>query len=102
MMPRVKKWFKMLNSLQHECLAALFSVHTNTSDAAALQTLTRIPDVEHRWLELSARWFQRIRHRDSQHIVTVVRLVSQGHHPWNKSSFAAMDSNEILNTFGLA
>ena len=31
-------------------------------------------------------------------MVTVVRLASRGHHIWNKSSFAAMDSNEILNT----
>ena len=51
MMPPLSKYSRKLDSLQNKCLNALFSTYINTSKSA-LETLTHLPNMSHRWKEL--------------------------------------------------
>jgi hypothetical protein len=72
MMPPIKKWFLKLDKLQTKCLNGLFSTYSNTSKAA-LETITHLPDMSHRWKELSFRWKIRLLKRSSRHMATIAR-----------------------------
>lgn len=71
-MPAVKTYANSLDSIQQECLSALFSVGKKTS-RAAMNVLCALPDMHHRHLELNARWQARLARRDNAHLA--VRLM---------------------------
>ena len=88
MMPPVVKYFTKLDRLQIKCLNALFSTYINTSKAA-LETITHLPNMAHRWKELSFRWKTQLLVRDQKHIVTIARGRSLGYLK-RRSCFAIM------------
>ena len=75
-MPHVKRHLDRLNRLQHECIAAMFSVFKNTSQAAT-RALTGIPCMHHRYMELQARWHARVIEKNKTHMVTEARKASK-------------------------
>ena len=89
MMPPLSKYSKKLDSLQNKCLNALFSTYTNTSKAA-LETLTHLPNMSHRWKELSFRWKTRLLTRDQGQMATIARNRTRRHLK-RRSGFAMMD-----------
>ena len=94
-MPNMKARLNELNRIQHRCLAQMFSVDYRCS-RAGLQALTSIPEVAHRWLELSAKWHYRLRHKNEQHMATIARLNTRGNHLKRRSCFATFGHNPIL------
>ena len=97
-MPDVKKWLDRLEKLQHRCLSQMFSVSIKTSKAT-LCTLTGIPSVRQRWLELTAKWHWRLRSKDARHMATQARNASNGKFPKRRSCFAAIGKNSVLQHY---
>ena len=93
--PEAKLAIEELQKAQGRALCAMFGVGKNTS-RLALETLAGVTEMQYRHSELKARWLNRVRCRDENHMTRIVQgqqsMVSRG----RKSCFSDIEHNHIL------
>jgi len=94
-LPELKIALKELQKAQGRALCAMYGTAPNAS-RAALETLTAVPEMPYRRLELRARWLNRIRSRGESQMTKVVQNIQMQRPRTKQSSFAEIEGNHIL------
>jgi hypothetical protein len=94
--PNTKYIQNHVEKTQLEALRAMFSVGRSTS-GDAMRFLAGITHTSHRWMELNARWLDKVIQRGNDYMTTLARARSNHKHAKSKSCFATIGRNEILD-----